>query len=100
MLGRRPISRSARIGGVSRTLGRGGLAELRDQVLQGLEPELMDRREVRFRCSCSREGLLGSLVGLPPEDLDAIRDDDGRVEAQCSYCGARYLYQKGELATS
>ena len=90
----------ARIGGVSRTIGRGGLAELRDSVLAGLEPELIDRRDVRFRCNCSREGLLGSLVGLPPEDLDAIRDDEGRVEAQCSYCGARYLYQRGELTTS
>ena len=90
----------ARIGGVSRTIGRGGLAELRDDVLHGLEPELIDRREVRFRCSCSREGLLGSLVGLPPEDFDSIRDDEGRVEAECSYCGARYLFQRGELATS
>lgn len=90
----------ARVGGVSRTLGRGGLAELREGVLAGLEPELIDRRDVRFRCSCSREGLLGTLVGLPPEDLEEIRDDEGRVEAQCSYCGARYLYQRGELTTS
>ncbi len=95
-----PEENLARIGGVSRTIGRGGLAELRDAVLHGLEPELIDRREVRFRCSCSREGLLGSLVGLPPEDLGSIRDDEGRVEAECSYCGARYLFQRGELATS
>ena len=90
----------ARIGGVSRTIGRGGLAELRDAVLHGLEPELIDRREVRFRCSCSREGLLAVSCGLPPADFDSIRDDEGRVEAECSYCGARYLYQRGELATS
>lgn len=90
----------ARVGGVSRTIGRGGLAELRDSVLEGLEPELIDRRDVRFRCSCSREGLLTTLVGLPPTDLDAIRDDEGRVEAQCSFCGARYVYREGELAAS
>ena len=90
----------ARIGGVSRTIGRGGLAELRDGVLAGLEPELIDRREVRFRCSCSREGLLGSLVGLPAKDLDSIRDDEGRVEAQCSYCAARYLYQRASSLAS
>jgi molecular chaperone Hsp33 len=90
----------AKVGGVSRTLGRGGLAELRDGVLEGLEPELIDRRDVRFHCSCSREGLLETLVGVPATDLDAIRDDEGRVEAQCSYCNSRYLYQRGELATS
>ncbi len=90
----------ARVGGVSRTIGRGGLAELRDSVLAGLSPELIDRREVRFRCSCSREGLLSTLVGLPSDDLESIRDEEGRVEAQCSYCSARYVYQSGELATS
>ncbi len=90
----------ARVGGVSRTIGRGGLAELRDGVLAGLAPELMDRREMRFHCNCSREGLLGTLVGLPASDYDAIRDEEGRVEAECSYCGARYIYQPGELAKS
>ncbi len=88
----------ARVGGVSRTIGRGGLAELRDDVLEGLSPELIDRRAVRFRCGCSREGLLATLVGLPASDLESIRDAEGRVEAQCSFCGARYVYQEGELA--
>ena len=90
----------ARLGGVSRTIGRGGLAALRDSVLAGLATELIDRREVRFRCSCSREGLLSTLVDLPAEDLAAIRDEEGRVEAQCSFCSARYVYQQGELAAS
>jgi len=90
----------ARVGGVSRTIGRGGLAELRDDVLAGLAPELVDRREVRFHCSCSREGLLSTLVDLSAEDLASIRDEEGRVEAQCSFCAVRYLYQQGELAPS
>lgn len=88
------------LGGVSRILGETGLEGLRAAVLAGLDPQPIDRREVRFRCPCSREGLLASLVGLPTDDLDAIRDEEGRVEAQCSYCGAHYLYQRGDLTAS
>ncbi|MEO8277612.1 MAG: Hsp33 family molecular chaperone HslO [Thermoanaerobaculia bacterium] len=90
----------ARTGGVSRTLGRGGLAELRNGVLAGLDVEVIDRRGVRFQCSCSRDGLLATLVGLPSGDLDSIRDDSGQVEAQCSFCGERYVYAAGELEES
>ncbi len=84
-------------GGVSRDLDRGGLEGLRDHVLAGLAPSLIDERGIRFRCSCSRERLREHLVVLPGSDLDAIRDEVGRVEAECAFCGERYLFVPAEL---
>jgi len=86
------------LGGVSRDLDRGGLEGLRDRVLAGLAPSLIDRRGVRFRCACSRERLREHLVLLPGDDLAAIRDEVGRVEAECAFCGERYRYAAAELA--
>lgn len=82
---------------VSRALGRDGLAGLRDRVLAGLEPEALDRRELRFRCACERERLREQLSTLPSEDRESIADDDGAVVAECAFCGARYRFAAAEL---
>lgn len=83
---------------VSRTIDREGLVGLRGRVLAGLEPELLDQRELRFQCSCERERLREQLAVLPEDDRAAIADDDGAVVAECAFCGERYRFAESELA--
>lgn len=82
---------------VSRILDREGLTGLRDRVLAGLDAELIDRRELRFHCSCDRERLREQLVTLTEEDRNAIADDEGAVVAECAYCGERYRFAGDEI---
>ena len=53
--------------------------------------------DVRFRCRCGREALLDRLFTLSAEDRAELADSDGRIEAECAYCGAHYLYLVAEL---
>ena len=41
--------------------------------------------------------LLPHLVLLSAEDRAELADEDGRIEAECAFCGARYLFSRGEL---
>jgi molecular chaperone Hsp33 len=82
---------------VSRAIDRGGLGGLRDRVLDGLEPELLDRRELRFHCGCDRERLRQQLATLGEEERGEIADVEGTVVAECAWCGERYRYAAGEL---
>lgn len=83
--------------GVSRWLEAGGTEALVGTVLAGLDREIVETAEVRFRCGCNRQSLLERLLALSAEDRAEVADEDGRVEAECAYCGTHYLYAAAEL---
>ncbi len=91
-------SNIAGIRGVSHLIEEGGAEHVVGQVLAGLDREVKEVRPLRYHCRCSRERLLGHLTLLPAEDRDYLRDDDGAIEADCSFCGARYRFSPEELA--
>jgi molecular chaperone Hsp33 len=90
-------SNIAGIRGVSHLIEEGGAGHVVEQVLAGLDREVKEIRPLRYHCRCSRERLLGHLTLLPVEDRDYLRDDDGAIEADCSFCGARYRFSPEEL---
>ncbi len=85
------------IEGVSFLLESGGVPALERAVLEGLEREVIETQAVEYRCRCSREKLLEKLVPLAERDLEALLDEDGRCEATCAFCNAKYLYEADEL---
>jgi molecular chaperone Hsp33 len=93
-------SNIAGIRGVSHLIEEGGAEHVVEQVLAGLDREVKEVRPLRYRCRCSRERLLGHLTLLPAEDRDYLRADDGAIEADCTFCGARYRFSPEELAGS
>ncbi len=88
------------IEGVSFLLESGGVPALERAVLEGLEREVIEAQAIEYRCRCSRERLLEKLVPLAERDLDALLDEDGRCEATCAFCNAKYLYAADELTTT
>jgi molecular chaperone Hsp33 len=90
-------SNIAGIRGVSHLIEEGGAEHVVEQVLAGLDREVKEVRPLRYRCRCSRERLLGHLTLLPAEDRDYLRADDGAIEADCTFCGARYRFSPEEL---
>lgn len=84
-------------GGVSRVLEEGGLGRLLDIVLAGLEPRVVEERTLHYRCRCSRERLKRHLVLLSDQDREDHALDDGSIEAECLFCGEKYLYPPEEL---
>lgn len=87
----------AGLGGVSRLLEAGGVDGVVERVLDGLDRRVLEASGVRFRCRCARESLLDRLVTLPEEEKRELADLEGRIEAECAFCSAHYLYQLSEL---
>jgi molecular chaperone Hsp33 len=90
-------SNIAGIRGVSHLIEEGGAEHVVEKVLAGLDREVKEVRPLRYRCRCTRERLLGHLTLLPVEDRDYLRADDGAIEADCTFCGARYRFSPEEL---
>ncbi len=83
--------------GVSFQLEKGGVPALAQAVLEGLEREVVEREPLAYRCRCSRESLLEKLLPIAQREPQELLGEEGRCEAICAFCGARYVYTSEEL---
>lgn len=88
---------AAAAGGVSRLVESGGASGVLDTVLAGLDPEHRETRTLAYRCRCNRERLERHLAPLPYEELVALADGTGVIEAECAFCAERYRFLPEEL---
>ncbi|HZF11469.1 MAG TPA: Hsp33 family molecular chaperone HslO [Thermoanaerobaculia bacterium] len=83
--------------GVSHLVEVGGSGHVIETLLAGFDREVRETRPLRYRCRCSRERLLHHLVLLPADDREHLRSASGTIEADCVFCGSRYVYTPEEL---
>lgn len=53
-------------------------------------PRVFETQPVRFGCSCSEERVRQSLSIYSARDIGTMTTEDGRVTADCQFCGAHY----------
>lgn len=53
-------------------------------------PRVFDAQAVRFGCTCSEDRVRQSLSIYSAKDIEKMTTDDGRVTADCQFCGAHY----------
>ncbi|WP_432448514.1 Hsp33 family molecular chaperone HslO [Aliiroseovarius marinus] len=53
-------------------------------------PRVFDAQPVRFGCTCSEDRVRESLSIYSAKDLAHMTTEDGRVTADCQFCGAHY----------
>ncbi|MCK6506404.1 Hsp33 family molecular chaperone HslO [Myxococcota bacterium] len=58
--------------------------------LAGQPVEVLDARDLEFRCTCSQERVQGMLQALGPEELADMLEKDGGAEVTCHFCNTRY----------
>jgi molecular chaperone Hsp33 len=90
-------SNIAGILGVSHLVEAGGIPNVVETLLAGMDRTVKETRPLRFRCRCSRERLLHHLILLSTDDKDHLSEEDGSIEADCVFCGAHYRFAIEEL---
>ncbi len=53
---------------------------------------LFDEKNIEFKCGCSREKSLASLVLVPREELEELLAEEGKVNMNCEFCRAHYQF--------
>jgi molecular chaperone Hsp33 len=81
--------RLSEIKAVTEYLSRGQKIE---EILREIfgEIEVLERREVRFQCTCSLKRVEGALIALGKEALEEIIREMRPVEVTCEFCKERY----------
>ncbi|MFK7878826.1 Hsp33 family molecular chaperone HslO [Roseobacter sp.] len=54
------------------------------------QPRVFDAQAVQFGCTCSEERVRQSLSIYSSRDIETMTTDEGRVTADCQFCGAHY----------
>ncbi|MFK7836932.1 MAG: Hsp33 family molecular chaperone HslO [Sulfitobacter sp.] len=54
------------------------------------QPRVFDAQAVRFGCTCSEDRVRQSLSIYSAKDIEKMTTDDGRVTADCQFCGSHY----------
>ena len=82
---------------VTTVLHEDGPEELLNQVLKGLEPEILSREDVFYHCRCSRERVAGALKSTGAETLRHLAAEAPETEVNCQFCGKNYIFLPEEL---
>lgn len=64
--------------------------EILSQALGSEMIEILEEREVRFRCNCSYERAVKIIGAIEPREVRAMLDEDGGAEMICHFCSAVY----------
>jgi molecular chaperone Hsp33 len=80
-------------------------ATVRKEELLGLEPQrllqrlfneedlrVFEPKPVCFRCSCSRDRVIGMLRMLGRDEVRSVVAERGEVEVHCEFCNRRYAF--------
>jgi molecular chaperone Hsp33 len=60
-------------------------------------PQWLDRRPLRFACSCSRERVAAMLVSLGRDEVEAaVEAGGGTAEVRCEFCGQAYCFDAAQ----
>lgn len=60
-------------------------------------PRVYDPQPVAFGCTCSAERVQAAMEQYSVKDIGHMTTDEGKVEAGCQFCGAKYVFDPAEL---
>lgn len=71
--------------------------EILYSILDKENVKVLDRLDVTFQCTCSRERIEGVLSSLGIEELRKIQDEEEETEVHCHFCNERYTFSKQDI---
>ena len=82
---------------ISRELTFDTLDNLTEDWFRGLNPKILERTPIRYRCTCSRERMEKALISLGRKDLQSLIDEDRGAELSCHFCHRKHFFSTDEL---
>lgn len=73
--------------------------ETAESMILGLydDAKVLDTRDVRFKCDCSRDRMMNGLATLKKEDILEMIEDNEEVETVCNFCNEKYIFTVDDL---
>jgi molecular chaperone Hsp33 len=66
-------------------------------IFEGISHHVLGRKNLSFRCTCSRERIQRVLISLGRNELQKLMIEQEAAEVTCEFCRARYHFTREEL---
>ena len=66
-------------------------------LLDGLDPEILQVKDVEYRCDCTQSRVEKALLTLGREELLTMADEDPVTEVKCHFCPKIFHFTPDEL---
>lgn len=71
--------------------------DIMHQLLDGLNPKVLEEYEVDYICDCNRDRFEKALISLGKKELQNLIEQDRGAELQCHFCNKKYQFSEQEL---
>ena len=71
--------------------------EILDKALAGFEYEIIEERDVEYRCDCSQERVEKVLISLGAEELEKLAAEQEKTTVECHFCEKKYEFSSDEV---
>ena len=71
--------------------------DMMEMAMAGFDPEVLDQRQVEYRCDCSTQRTREMLLSLGRKELEKMRDEDPHCEVVCHFCHTKYEFDLNQL---
>lgn len=68
-----------------------------EKLFDGIEYEVLEKRDLLFQCGCSRERTEKALISLGIAELEHLLEHDGGAEVDCHFCHEHYIFSREDL---
>ena len=87
-----------KLGPVTEVLHQGAdAAAVLERLLEGMEPELLSRVPVSYKCYCDRDRVSQAVISLGKAELRDMIDKEGSADLTCQFCDKVYHFSREEL---
>lgn len=89
-----------KISSVTSILKEGNTPEqMLEILLEGLNPEVLDKMPIAYSCNCGRQKIEKVLISLGAEEIQDMIEEGKEIEVHCHFCNAQYKFSVEELKT-
>ncbi|MCI9570628.1 MAG: Hsp33 family molecular chaperone HslO [Lachnospiraceae bacterium] len=71
--------------------------EILSELLDGLEPEILDRIPANFRCDCEKSRVGRAIISIGKTEIQSMIEEGKTIEVGCQFCGRKYSFTVEEL---
>ena len=68
-----------------------------EKIFDGLDYEILEKKEIEYGCDCSRERMEKALMSLGNEELKKLSSEQEETEIVCDFCKKKYIFSKEEI---
>lgn len=66
-------------------------------LMEGMNYKVLEKRDIEYKCNCSREKVEDAIVSIGPREIKEILEEDKKAEVNCYFCNSVYNFDEKDL---